>query len=392
MNDQTTIDRGGALALPDAPKLLDLYRDGEIDQILDRIETEAMAIAPDLSTAKGRKEIASLAHKVARSKTALDDAGKKLTEDARRQIDAVNAERKKVRDRLDALKGQVRQPLVDWEAAEEARKQGHRDRLALFRLDRSDWQMASDEIATIIDEIEAIDIDSSWDEFETMAEEAKAEAWSKFRADLRAAKAREDQAAELERLRKAEAEREAKERAEAKEREREEARRRAQEEKRVREKAEAKRLMEHIAECREGRIDGERQSYSVIIYDLVTNVPEAMKAISEEDAEAVEALRLASLDHVRHMLQAEQAEEQRKAEEERRQAEAEAREKALAEEQERQARAAEEERKAREKREKNRRHRAKIKREIRASIDGMDLDQVADALMEGKVTHCVVEI
>ncbi|WP_277750417.1 hypothetical protein [Croceibacterium ferulae] len=43
-----------------------------------------------MTTAKGRKAIASLAAKVARTKTAIDDAGKKLNEEARAKINAVS--------------------------------------------------------------------------------------------------------------------------------------------------------------------------------------------------------------------------------------------------------------------------------------------------------------
>lgn len=393
MNQQATIEPENALALPEASELPKLYSNGEIDQIIERIEKDALAIAPDLSTAKGRKEIASLAHKVARSKTALDGAGKKLTEDAQKQIDAVNAERRKVRERLDALKAKVRKPLDDWEQAEEARKEAHRNRLALFKLDRTDWQMASADIETIIDEVEAIELGPEWEEFETMAEEAKGEALTKFRSDFRAAKGREDQAAELERLRKAEAEREAKAREEAEQREKEEAERLEQERAEKRMKDHAESMMHRISECREGRIGGEVQSYGILLYELQKKiVPEITEEKVGDQAKALDELRLAAIDKLEQQQAFEQEQQERLAEEQRRLAEEEARDKALAEEKERQQREAEEERKAREKREKNARHRTKVKREIRASIEGMDLDQVADALMNGKVAHCVVEI
>ena len=100
-----TIEPGTALALPDTPVLIAAYGDPTaMDALLARIETDALALAPDLTTAASRKEIASLAFKVARSKTALDKIGADLIEDARKHVDAVNATRKTARDRLDALK------------------------------------------------------------------------------------------------------------------------------------------------------------------------------------------------------------------------------------------------------------------------------------------------
>lgn len=87
-----------------------------------QIKAEVEAFEPDLSTATGRKAIASLAYKVARTKTAIDDAGKKLNEDARAQINAVDAQRRKIRDELDELSALARRPLTEWEGAESARK------------------------------------------------------------------------------------------------------------------------------------------------------------------------------------------------------------------------------------------------------------------------------
>lgn len=59
----------------------------KLRQIADEFEA-------DVSTDKGRKEIASLAYKVARTKTAIDDAGKKLNEEARAKINAVDEDRR----------------------------------------------------------------------------------------------------------------------------------------------------------------------------------------------------------------------------------------------------------------------------------------------------------
>ena len=51
---------------------------GGVDSILERIFAEARSTPRDISTPAGRDAIKSLAYKVARSKTALDDMGKKL--------------------------------------------------------------------------------------------------------------------------------------------------------------------------------------------------------------------------------------------------------------------------------------------------------------------------
>jgi len=100
----------------------DIFKAGGMDAILEEIAKKAKAHVPDLVTVKGRKAIASNAAKVASSKTLLDGMGKKLKETYKIMIDPIDGERRKTREFLDSLKIEVRQPLTDWEAAEEKRK------------------------------------------------------------------------------------------------------------------------------------------------------------------------------------------------------------------------------------------------------------------------------
>lgn len=87
----------------------------------NHVKSEVEAFEPNIATASSRKEIASLAYKVTRTKTAIDNAGKKLNEDARAKINAVDAQRRKVREDFDALAELARKPLTDWEKQEDAR-------------------------------------------------------------------------------------------------------------------------------------------------------------------------------------------------------------------------------------------------------------------------------
>ncbi len=58
----------------------------QIEEILQKVEREVMSFVPDITTAKGRKEIASLAYKVAQTKTYLDGLGKPVSNSARLQL------------------------------------------------------------------------------------------------------------------------------------------------------------------------------------------------------------------------------------------------------------------------------------------------------------------
>lgn len=88
---------------------------------LEHVRQESAKAGTDVSTPKARDAIKSAAYKIVRSKTAIDAAGKTLNESAREQINKVDAARREIREKLDALAAEVRQPLTDWEEAEEAR-------------------------------------------------------------------------------------------------------------------------------------------------------------------------------------------------------------------------------------------------------------------------------
>ena len=119
--ENKTLTAAEAFATPDS-----------LTALIQGIRAEVITEAPDLSTAASRQRIASLAYKVARSKTALDDLGKQLVSEWKTKSAAVDKERKRVRDELDVLRDEVRKPLTDWEdeqeriAAEAARIEAER--------------------------------------------------------------------------------------------------------------------------------------------------------------------------------------------------------------------------------------------------------------------------
>jgi colicin import membrane protein len=102
---------------------LDLFTGEAMDPLIGRIKALVDTHIPDVSTHKGRTEIASLARRVASSKVLLDNLGKDLVTDWKQKAAKVDAVRKDMRGRLDALRDEARLPLTNWEAAEEARLQ-----------------------------------------------------------------------------------------------------------------------------------------------------------------------------------------------------------------------------------------------------------------------------
>jgi len=117
----------------------------KLNQILDEISKKARSIVPDTSTAKGRKEIASIAYQVARTKTYLDGLGKELVAEMKKLPGLVDSSRKQMRDYLDVLSDEVRKPLTDWEEEQarierEAKEKAEAEKLA--KQIESDWEIA----------------------------------------------------------------------------------------------------------------------------------------------------------------------------------------------------------------------------------------------------------
>lgn len=220
--------------------------DNGLDPYLQKIRAEIDSFVPDVSTRKGREAIASIAYKVARSKTALDAVGKELVAELKEVPKKIDAERKRMRDLLDAWQADVRRPLTEWEEAEAARVE--RIQAQVNRLADTDFtDMSAADIKASIDNLEDHVIDARYEEFEPEAHRVKAASLATLREALAARQKYEAEQAELERLRAEAAAREQKEREEriareAAEAERLAAERRAQEERdaATRREAEAK--------------------------------------------------------------------------------------------------------------------------------------------------------
>src|SRR5690606_16760256 len=133
----------------------------------DQIKAQVGSVVSDVTTAKGRKEIASLAYKVAQSKAAIDAEGKKLKEQYTVITSKIDADRKIARDQLDAERDRIRQPLTDWENAKKEREAKHEESIANIKANLNLDDMAcADHIRTLIHKLEALVIDSAFEDYE----------------------------------------------------------------------------------------------------------------------------------------------------------------------------------------------------------------------------------
>lgn len=188
-----------------------LFTEGQgIAELLADIRQKATSLVPDITTAKGRKEIASIAHAVARTKTYLDGLGKEQTDKFKEIPKRIDANRKQIRDTLDALKDEVRAPLTQYEAAEEARVAALQSRLArLNELGSSaSIEIAAADLQVMLLEVEQAALDDSWQELLPQATVAKELAAKRLGETLATRQKYEAEQAELEELRKKQAEQE----------------------------------------------------------------------------------------------------------------------------------------------------------------------------------------
>jgi hypothetical protein len=187
----------------------ELFKPETISQIVEKIKQLSTEAVPDLTTPTGRKKVASLANKVARSKTFLDNAGKQLVATWKEQAKAVDIERKKMRDSLDTLKEQVRRPLTKWEAAETVRLTSIRERMQDFEDVPEIYENSSAvELAGHIARLEKISL-VGLDEFAEVATLKKQVLILSLQQRLNARKRYETDQAEIQRLKKEAAERDA---------------------------------------------------------------------------------------------------------------------------------------------------------------------------------------
>ena len=239
----------------------------QLDPLIEAIEKEARSLVPDLSTKKGRDAIASMARKVARSKTYIDNAGKDLVAELKALPKQIDESRRLVRERLDALKDEVRRPLTEWEAeqerikAEEAMNAMHAEALVMnenIDLQRAIQYESDHEMALLMNE----KIDREREEARQKAEQAKREHEERIKREAEEKARREaDEAAKREIEAAAAREREALLAKELAERERIESEQRAEREKQeALAKAERERIAaEEKAKCeKEEAIQRER--------------------------------------------------------------------------------------------------------------------------------------
>ena len=179
-----------------------IYVAGGLGQFFEAVKAEVTGEVPDLATVKGRARIASLAATVSKSKKAVETPGRDYLKRLKEMPKVVEAELREFVTKMDNLRDATRQPLTDWEEAEQARKDKHVDGIQDIKdLAFFETLPAAASIAKIIADLEVIEINDTWEEFLAEAAQVKDQTLAKLRTLHTERTQYEAEQAELVRLR-----------------------------------------------------------------------------------------------------------------------------------------------------------------------------------------------
>ncbi|PHZ29600.1 hypothetical protein [Yersinia mollaretii] len=177
-----------------------LYVTNGLDKYLNQIR-QAVNEVPDVTTAKGRARIASLAASASRSKTAIEKPGREYLRHLKEQPKIIEAELRRFVIECDEIRDETRRPLTEWEAEQDRLKQEAEAKKKAEQL-AAEIEVAH-EMALLMNDAFDRDAKAKADEIERLrkvheefianeaAEKAKREVEEKAKRDIEAAEQRE---------------------------------------------------------------------------------------------------------------------------------------------------------------------------------------------------------
>src|SRR5271165_4279322 len=132
MNEVATIEEPTTeLVKIDQANLPDIFKPGGTEPLISALQREVDARKDtfDISTPKGRKEIASFNYKLARTKTGVDAIAKRGIAAEKAKIKLWDTERGRFWDAVEKMQSSVTKDLDAWEATEKKRIADHQSEI-----------------------------------------------------------------------------------------------------------------------------------------------------------------------------------------------------------------------------------------------------------------------
>lgn len=205
------------LIVIEKPKVREVFvTEHGIDPILKLIKSEIDKFPVlDVTVKKDREEIKAQVTKIKKCRSYIEGVGKDLAAEMKKEPKLVDAARKKAWDQLETWEKEVRQPLTDWEDAEQKRKEAALSAIQKIRDLVSEGRgHGSHMIVNIMTDVYSFNPEGFDDDFVSIAKDAKADTIIKLSAMLDERRKYEAEQAELEELRKAKAAQDEKDRLE----------------------------------------------------------------------------------------------------------------------------------------------------------------------------------
>lgn len=192
------------ITIPPQTALQVFTTEDAIEPYLAKVREYIDQFSGDIATIKGRKDIASMAYKVAQTKTYLEGVGKELADEQKQIPNKIDACRKRIRDTLDAWRDEVRAPLTQWEEAEDSRVNAHREAIACLEAYARPVTLDIDAetLKGFLAVADGVVIGPQCEEYEAAYAKAKEAAISSLKTAIAARERYEAEQAELEALRR----------------------------------------------------------------------------------------------------------------------------------------------------------------------------------------------
>lgn len=190
-----------ALVAIEDGKEAEVYTPEGAEKILTKIEGIVGSTVYDISDQAQQDECRSMAYRIRRTKSLLDNKGKEYTADLRAKVSAVNSVRNTYKDKLVELEEKVRRPLTEYEdALKEA------DNVVDAWAGAADVPVTEDvtveQLQAAVDLIERADIEEYHEEKWDTLKAAKTECLKMLADKIAQVEKREADKAEAERMRK----------------------------------------------------------------------------------------------------------------------------------------------------------------------------------------------
>ena len=188
----------------------EIFTGDALEKALAKVRADALSIVSDATTPKGRKEITSRAHRLRLSKAPITDLGEKINKAKRAEIKDIGLKCETAVKEIDSIIAEVRKPLDEYEAIELTRTTGHENALSeLVRIRLYDMNTTSEQIHAKMEETKAVYGARDWQEYAEKAHAATLTNLETLDAAFAVVKQRENDQAELKRLKEIEAQRKA---------------------------------------------------------------------------------------------------------------------------------------------------------------------------------------